>query len=769
MTASPYRADPAPEPLDLTDPAPPEQQWGAEEDNGGWLEPSPPIEAAEEPGADGRQVLGWALALLAAAWTAFAGWSAGQALAGGNVSAPMLAQWMAVLAGPLGLLGLLWLLFGRTRRRESERFTRSVIAMRTEARSLEGLLAVLRQRIDEEQAALTGMADRLMSLGDEASHRLGHVRRDLEGGAEALSRHGAALDRAAENARVDIGVLLEDIPRAEASARAMSEELRGSGREASGQASAFEAQLAAVTARTREADEHIGAAAQRLVAHVNQIDSAAAAASRRLGDTADGAGAQVDALLARAADALQQVRTGIDAEAQAVTALVAQSSAGLGRAGLEASEALATRLSAAGGGLDQLSARIAEQDRASQALVAGLDRGLADLDQRFVDLAAEGDSRASAVAGSISRVRGALEELASQAAASDGSLGSLAGRTAALHQHVVELQDEIGGRLADALSGAEGSTERLVAAVSAARPDVEAMHTLAYAANDRLVAGTQGIAQQQQLLQALLSSVENGVGSAEEHLARLHGAITSANADAARLQAETAPALVAALVQVREASAHAAERAREAIHAVIPEGAQRLSTETRKALEAAIRDGVTDQLREVEALAVRAVEAARGASERLTGQMISIGQSAAALDAHLERNREDSRAADSEAFARRSAMLIDSMHSAAIDVGKILSDEVDDRAWAAYLKGDRGVFTRRAVRLLRNSEARSLATHYDSDGEFHGSVNRYVHDFEAMLRRVLADRDGGMMGVTLLSSDMGKLYAALAQLVDRRR
>ena len=55
------------------------------------------------------------------------------------------------------------------------------------------------------------------------------------------------------------------------------------------------------------------------------------------------------------------------------------------------------------------------------------------------------------------------------------------------------------------------------------------------------------------------------------------------------------------------------------------------------------------------------------------------------------------------------SLLIDSMHSAAIDVGKILSDEVDDRAWAAYLKGDRGVFTRRAVRLIGGTEAKAIS------------------------------------------------------------
>jgi hypothetical protein len=38
-----------------------------------------------------------------------------------------------------------------------------------------------------------------------------------------------------------------------------------------------------------------------------------------------------------------------------------------------------------------------------------------------------------------------------------------------------------------------------------------------------------------------------------------------------------------------------------------------------------------------------------------------------------------------------------------------------------------------------------------------------------MMRRVLAERDGAIMGVTLMSSDMGKLYAALSQAIDKRR
>ena len=71
--------------------------------------------------------------------------------------------------------------------------------------------------------------------------------------------------------------------------------------------------------------------------------------------------------------------------------------------------------------------------------------------------------------------------------------------------------------------------------------------------------------------------------------------------------------------------------------------------------------------------------------------------------------------------------------------------------------------------LLGGSESRAIQAHYKTDREFQASVNRYVHDFEAMLRRVLTDREGAILGVTLLSSDMGKLYVALSQAIERRR
>ena len=78
------------------------------------------------------------------------------------------------------------------------------------------------------------------------------------------------------------------------------------------------------------------------------------------------------------------------------------------------------------------------------------------------------------------------------------------------------------------------------------------------------------------------------------------------------------------------------------------------------------------------------------------------------------------------------SLLMDSMNSAAIDVGKILSDEIDDKAWESYIKGNRGIFTRRAVRLSAAARAARSGL-LRQDPEFQQAVNRYVHDFEAML------------------------------------
>ena len=594
-------------------------------------------------------------------------------------------------------------------------------------------------------------------------------RREFDSSSERLKHHGEALDRAAESARNDIAVLLDDLPRVEERAHGVAEQLRSIGGEAAGQAEALHGQVGELSERTREADQLVTAASDRLAARLAEIESAGATAATRVGEADAGLSATLDTLLERTSATLAEIRSGIDVQSAAVGALVDQATAGIGKAGIDASESLGANVDHANSSIELLSQRVAEQDRASQRMIAEIDRGLGLIDERFTQLAAHGDERANRFLESLSRARTELDTMAAQASSQDLAIGAVAERTAALRDSIDRLTDEIRDSLGTAIGEAHGGADRLTAAAAALRPEIGWIRDAAVEAGDRLSATGQTVAQQQEGLSALLASVDHGVEGAQSKLAELASVLAQVEQEAAALSAQTAPALVNSLVQVKDAAAHAAERAREAIEDIIPASAGKLSRETRAALEAAIREGVEDRLREVETVAARAVDSARAASERLTQQMVTLGQSAAALEDHIEQTRNQQQEKDSEAFARRVALLIDSMHSAAIDVGKILADEIDDKAWGAYLKGNRGVFTSRAVRLIGGSESKAIRGHYETDTEFQRSVNRYVHDFEAMLRRVMAERDGGMIAVTLMSSDMGKLYAALNQAIEKRR
>ncbi|MCX7285076.1 MAG: hypothetical protein NTX28_13690, partial [Novosphingobium sp.] len=164
-----------------------------------------------------------------------------------------------------------------------------------------------------------------------------------------------------------------------------------------------------------------------------------------------------------------------------------------------------------------------------------------------------------------------------------------------------------------------------------------------------------------------------------------------------------------------------------------------------------------------------AASASRETAIQMRDQLAKVDVLAANLEARVSRAREKAEDRIDNDFARRAALITESLNSSAIDVAKALSTDVSETAWASYLRGDRGIFTRRAVSLLENAEARAVQAHYESDDEFREHVNRYIHDFESMLRQLLSTRDGNALGVTVLSSDMGKLYVALAQGIERLR
>ncbi|HYI64669.1 MAG TPA: hypothetical protein VEW71_07265 [Allosphingosinicella sp.] len=725
------------------------------------------IEAEPERSSWGGRLLGGLLILLALGWIGACGYALSLAWPGPSLEAWI--GWAGTLSAPLILLGLVWLIIGRTSRRETARFTEAVTAMRGESRQLETVLAAVAARLRENRASLSEEAARLMNLGDEASDRLGRVTQYLARETAELDRKAQALDDAAATARIDIGVLMSDLPRAEAQARAAAEAMRQAGLAAHEQAGALDGQLGALTARGREADEVVGGAAQRLGAHIARIESGADAAAGRMDEAATQMNAAVDGSMARAAESVDQARAGLEAQGQAMLAMIEQSKAAFEEAGADATKSLAERLDMAGRKIEMLAGRLASQDAASRALLAGIARQIDEIGNQIAHVGESGDAQNSRLTGSFAALRETANALVGEIDHGQSQSETLTARAQEMGAALTEVTRQLRDEMPPAMAGVEIQAERTAASADAVVARMERMQAAAGSAASQVAESEASVARQRESLDALLATVREGATEAEAKLQALGAAAGEADGAAARLVAETGPELIETLVRVRDAANQAASHAREAIAAAIPDSVAALVDAANKAVSEAVAQPVRQQLAEIGDASHLALATAKAASERLTRQLLAIGETAAVIEERIAEDRGAREEKEASEMSQRVSLIIDALNSTAIDVSKILSNEASDETWAAYLKGDRGVFTRRAVRLLESGEARAILRHYEEEPDFRDQVNRYIHDFEAMLRRILADRDGTALGVTLLSSDMGKLYVALAQAIERIR
>ena len=305
---------------------------------------------------------------------------------------------------------------------------------------------------------------------------------------------------------------------------------------------------------------------------------------------------------------------------------------------------------------------------------------------------------------------------------------------------------------------------------------VRAVHALSGEAASR---GETLLAQTGQSREALAGAVDQ--------MSALHGQVSQSQSQHAASLAELQATLeavraeslsVAALAQheLAQSIEQLTGSARDAVAGIEAMSAQsisalagRIGEESGAAIDAALRDRAAQIAGQLEQASAKAAGASREAAVQLRDQLAKVNELAGNLERRVAHARSRAEEQIDHDFARRVALITESLNSNAIDIARALDSDVTDTAWAAYLKGDRGIFTRRAVRLLDAPEAKAVAQLYEADRDFREHVSRYIHDFEAMLRQLLSTRDGHALGVTLLSSDMGKLYVALAQAIERLR
>ncbi len=433
--------------------------------------------------------------------------------------------------------------------------------------------------------------------------------------------------------------------------------------------------------------------------------------------------------------------------------------------------------------LESLEARIEaidsalEERRASHAAIV---RDIAEASDTAAEQVAVASARITEIAESASGARDTLLEATDTL---EGRLDSGATDLAALSSTLSEAT-EAGVRLLELIqAGAAHSREVLPAAMEAAEARLEALREGGEKLRRTI---DEGAERSERLSAYVIETREKGeeifgvADRIDDRLAQTRDAMTENIAGLrtalALLDEEAGVVSETTATQVREAIEQlesSAEKARSAMERYAAGDGQDLGEKIGEnaggAVAAAIRAQADEALEALRSATDRSATAARDAAKQLRDQLALVNELAGNLETRVSVARERAEEQVDHDFARRVALITESLNSNAIDIAKSLSAEVTDTAWASYLRGDRGVFTRRAVRLLDNRQAREIADLYDDDDDFRDNVNRYIHDFEAMLRTLLSTRDGNALAVTLLGSEVGKLYVAMAQALERLR
>jgi hypothetical protein len=121
-----------------------------------------------------------------------------------------------------------------------------------------------------------------------------------------------------------------------------------------------------------------------------------------------------------------------------------------------------------------------------------------------------------------------------------------------------------------------------------------------------------------------------------------------------------------------------------------------------------------------------------------------------------------------QAFLRASRLVIEGLNSLAIDLSRTLQHDLSERILREFVNGDRGVFVRRLLRSNLGESANAVRQKFRDDSDFRRYVLDYLSQFERLRADALAADPENILSATILTSDVGKLYIVLSEMVGKQ-
>jgi hypothetical protein len=734
-------------------PAPAEPEASAPEWDADWAQETSPSRWA-----------GMALPLLAMAaitgWTGLFVWAKRASFSAAPDLETVLG-WIGNWSGPVLLVCVIWLLAMRTSRREAVRFGDAARLLGEESDRLAARLTSVNGELSMAREFIAAQTRDLDALGRVAVDRLSQNADQLQSLIHSNGEQVEAIATVSSAALVNMEKLRGQLPVIVNSARDVTNNIASAGRTAHGQ-------LQEMIGGFKRLNE-FGQASER------QVDTLRKAVAEALAELQSESG-QIEELvsgrLAGIAESGARFRQELDDyQAAAFAALGTQSEAlaeaiAKAQTGLAASET--DRLAALRSRIDLLmeeSASLASRLQSDEdAALGGLNSRLANFDSEFVARQARHQDHVRAVETHSTQVVESLGELETR-------LVGIAVTAETAGQNLSLGAENLAGRITESRAALAGAEQEIAGLTDASVRLLELIQAGSQHSREHIPAALAVAEQQLGSVEARIKAMHDAARKVSELGEQIQGAIRTSQQDLADSAngLETLHARIGEQAEGHGTVLDSLHQSLDAIQAKSAGLASQLESELSAAIDKIVLDRSDAIAAPIEQASQRAAELSRETTIQLRDQLARIDELAGNLERRVARAREQAEEKVENDFVRRVALITESLNSNAIDIARALDSEVSDTAWAAYLKGDRGIFTRRAVSLIEGGEAKAIVQVYENDSGFHDQVNRYIHDFEAMLRQVLSTRDGNALGVTLLSSDMGKLYVVLAQAIERLR
>lgn len=702
-------------------------------------------------------LLPFAIVTLTIGWTSYFVWTYLPLIKDG-LKGEYLITLISIWATPAMFLAILWLLVMRSSRAEAFRFRDVALSLRKESEALEMRMRTVNEEISMARSFLAQNARELETVGKQSSQSLMEAAQILTAALSDSDEKAKTLETVSNAATTNLEQLRKHLPVVTSAAKDVTNQIGSAGNNAQLQIKSLIAGLA-----------RIGEVGTSTRAYIDDVGNRADAVSEQLGnisrETADSLN-EASLLAEKRASAAAKL---LDVAAQNMSSQVGNVTSELSqllsdnRAKIEENVGLLKKA------MGEIALQSQEEKNRIASIIGDIENHLSasaatisEIDKAATDQTAKLAFAVSALGVSAKEVNSELdgshsrtEQLLERA---DGLLSSLNRINAEIAENIPASIGQVGLQIS-------GTTDQLSAATGSAR-DLNAQSSELLKVASSLSAL---IDEQSAKIGIIMQDSDEHFAARREQADALSATLHETRALIESITHVTEGALVSSLLRVREVTEGAVQDSRKIVENELTHVADRLADQNRIALEGAVENQLKAMNEQVQNAIERNISLSESSTAQLTTQLKELDELADNLEKRIAESRNSFDGIDDDSFARRMVLLTESLNSTSIDVAKILSNEVTDTAWAAYLKGDRGVFTRRAVRLLDAGESRAIATHYGQDAEFREHVNRYIHDFEAMMRILLSTRDGNAICVTLLSSDVGKLYVALAQAIERLR